>query len=40
MSTRSGPLDGPDTAEADARLPDSGPSGGSGKLVEASAVRA
>jgi len=40
MNTRSGPLQGPDTAKGDTRLPESGPSGGTGKLVEASAIRA
>jgi len=34
------PLVGSDTAEEDTRLPESGPPGGTGKLVEASATQA
>jgi len=34
------PLEGSDTHKGDTRLPESGPSGGTGKLVEASAIRA
>ena len=34
------PLGGSDTHKGDTRLPESGPSGGTGKLVEASAIRA
>jgi len=39
MSTGSDPIEGPDTAEGDTRLLESGTPRGTGKLEEASAIR-